>query len=84
VTVSPSTLESYDDFVAEYGREFGGENPSKEYYQPVEGLAAWALYRTSGDVLEVYTGDRMLGVTVRPVSKEHAVSLAEKAIARLP
>lgn len=83
LSLSPSTLPSYDDFVAEYGREFGGENPSKEYYRPIEGLGNWALYRTTGDVLEVHTGERMLSVTVRPASQELAVSLAEKAVSRL-
>jgi hypothetical protein len=84
VSVSRSSLKSYDDFVAEYGREFGGENPSKEYYQPVEGLGDWGLYRTSGDVLEVHSGDRMLAVIVRPASRENAEALAGKALPRLP
>lgn len=83
VSVSRSTLKSYDDFVAEYGREFGGENPSKEYYQPVEGLGDWGLYRTSGEVLEVHSGDQMLAVSVRPASREHAEALAAKALPRL-
>ena len=84
LSMSRSTLKSYDDFVAEYGREFGGENPSKEYYQPVEGLGDWGLYRTTGDVLEIHSGDRMLAMIVRPASRANAEALAGKALPRLP
>jgi hypothetical protein len=81
MSVAPTSLKSYDDFVADYGREFGGENPSKEYYRPHEGVGDWALYRKDDGVLQVYVGDRMLQI-VAP--EEKSVAIAAMALSRFP
>jgi hypothetical protein len=84
VTYSESGFASYDGFVASYQAEFGGEEPPREYYRPIEGVGDWAMYVADENALQAYKGGRMLQVGTNPPDEAQAVALAQKALARFP
>ena len=44
LTLETAWLSSFDDFVAAFGEEFGGEDPREEFH-PVDGVGGdWAMY----------------------------------------
>jgi hypothetical protein len=81
---SDSGYASYDDFVASYQAEFGGEQPPIEYYRPVEGVGDWAMWIADENALRVFQGGRMLQVSASPPDEQQAIALAQKALPRLP
>jgi hypothetical protein len=84
VSLADSGYSSYDSFVATYQAEFGGEEPPREYYRPVEGIGDWAMYVADENALQVFRGGKMLQVSPNPPDEGKALGLAHKAIARLP
>jgi len=84
VTVSDSGFVSFDGFVASYQAEFGGEEPPREYYRPIEGVGDWAMYVADENALQVFKGGRLLQVGTNPPDEAQAIALAQKAIQRMP
>jgi hypothetical protein len=84
VTFSDSGFASFDGFVASYQAEFGGEEPPREYYRPIEGVGDWAMYVADENALQAFKGGRMLQVGTNPPDEAQAIALAQKAISRLP
>jgi len=83
VTTSDSGYASYDDFVASYQAEFGGEQPATEYYRPIEGVGDWAMYVADENAVQVFKAGRMLQVGTSPPDEQRAIALAQKALPRL-
>ncbi|HEY7699340.1 MAG TPA: DUF3558 family protein [Vicinamibacteria bacterium] len=81
--LSANNLASYDAFVSRYQTEFGGEEPSPEYYHRVEGLGTWAMYVVDDGALRIYRGDRLLEVAPKPADEAKAVALGKMAATRL-
>jgi hypothetical protein len=82
--MSDSGFASFDGFVASYQAEFGGEEPPREYYRPIEGVGDWAMYVADENALQAFKGGRMLQVGTNPPEEAQAIALAQKAIQRLP
>lgn len=78
-----SKLMSYADFVADFNAEFGGEEPDREEYMPVEGIGDWAMYVAEGHVLEVHVGENMFRVQTSAQSHEAAIEVAKIALPRI-
>jgi hypothetical protein len=83
VWLSPSGYSNFEAFVASYQSEFGGEEPSRDQYRPIDGLGDWAMYVVDDGELQIHRAGRMLQVTTSPPSEERAVALGQKAVARL-
>ena len=81
--LTSSNLMSYADFVAEFNAEFGGEEPDREEYMPVEGIGDWAMFVADGHILEAHIGERMLRVQTSAGSLEAATMIAELALPRV-
>jgi hypothetical protein len=84
LTTSDSGLASFDSFVISYQAEFGGEEPPREYFRPIEGVGDWAMYVADENALQVFKGGRMLQVATNPPDEARALELAKRAIPRLP
>ncbi len=84
VALTDSGFTSFDGFVASYQAEFGGEEPPREYYRPIEGVGDWAMYVADENALQAFKGGRMLQVGTNPPDEAQAIALAKKAIPRLP
>ena len=78
-----SNLMSYADFVAEFNAEFGGEEPDRDEYMPVEGIGDWAMFVADGHILEVHIGERMLRIQTSAQGLEAATQIAELALPRV-
>ncbi|HSF17892.1 MAG TPA: hypothetical protein VLK65_20305 [Vicinamibacteria bacterium] len=78
-----TTLSSYEDFVSEYGEEFGGENPPRDRFRPLEGPGDWSLYVADDNAIRVFRGEEELTVISEAAEKDEEVlmDLAEKAVA---
>ncbi len=83
-TLSDSGFASFDGFVASYQAEFGGEEPPREYYRPIEGVGDWAMYVVDENAIQVFKGGRMFQVGTNPPDEAQAIALAQKAVPRLP
>jgi hypothetical protein len=81
--LSSTDLDSYEAFVHSYQTEFGGEEPSAEYYHRVQDLGTWAMYVVDDGALRIYQGDRRLDVAPQPRDEEKAVALGRMAAGRL-
>jgi hypothetical protein len=81
--LSSTDLGSYDAFVHSYQTEFGGEEPSPEYYHRVPDIGTWAMYVVDEGALRVYQGDRRLDVAPKPPDEQKAVALGRLAAGRL-
>ncbi|MGH9388487.1 MAG: hypothetical protein ACRD1Z_02660, partial [Vicinamibacteria bacterium] len=84
LTTSDTGFASYDGFVASYQAEFGGEEPPREYYRPIEGVGDWAMYVADENAVQAFSGGRMLQVATNPPDEGQALALAQRAIPRLP
>jgi hypothetical protein len=84
LTFTDSGYPSYEAFVSSYQAEFGGEEPPKQYFRPIEGVGDWAMYVADENALQVYKGSRMLQVGTVPPDEQQAIALAKKALPRLP
>ncbi len=81
--LSTTDLGSYDAFVRSYQTEFGGEEPSPEYYHRIQDLGTWAMYVVDDGAVRIYKGDRRLEVAPVPADEAKAVALGRMAAARL-
>lgn len=81
--LSTTDLDSYDAFVHSYQTEFGGEEPSTEYYHRIQALGTWAMYVVDEGALRIYHGDRRLDVAPKPPDEEKAIALGKMAAGRL-
>jgi hypothetical protein len=84
LTVSDSGYATYDAFVASYGAEFGGEQPPREYYRPIEGVGDWAMFVADENAVQVFQGGKMVQVVTSPPDENQSVALARKVLPRLP
>ncbi|HXV62599.1 MAG TPA: hypothetical protein VEK15_18005 [Vicinamibacteria bacterium] len=78
-----TTLGSYEDFVFEYGEEFGGENPPRDRFRPLEGPGDWSMYVADDNAIRVFRGEEELRVIseAEEADEEILIDLAEKAAA---
>ncbi len=88
LTLERAGLDSFDEFVADFGEEFGGEDPPREEYHPVEGVPGdWAMYVAEDHMVRAFRGDDVLEVSspsVPSVEEAQVVDLAARAMANLP
>ncbi len=91
LTLERADLDSFDEFVANFGEEFGGEDPPPEEYHPVAGVAGdWAMYVAEEHMVRAFRGDDVLEVSspsvpsVPSVEEAQVVDLAARAMANLP
>jgi hypothetical protein len=84
VELTESGFSTFEAFVASYQSEFGGEEPSRQHYRPVEGLGDWAMFVVDDGQLQIHRAGRMLLITTSPAGEERAASLGRMALARLP
>ena len=88
LTLERADVGSFDEFVANFGEEFGGEDPPREEYHPVEGVAGdWAMYVADEHMVRAFRGDDVLEVSspsVPSVEEAQVVDLAARAMANLP
>lgn len=82
LTLDGAILHSFDDFVMDYGEEFGGENPPRELFHPVEGLGDWAMYVADDSAIRVFRGDEVLEVRSEAAKGDEDLltTLAERAV----
>lgn len=85
LALGQATLSSFDEFVADFGEEFGGENPPHDEFHPVDGVPGdWAMYVAEEHMVRVFRGDHVLEVSSPSAEESQVVDLATRAIARLP
>jgi hypothetical protein len=91
LTLQRAGLDSFDEFVADFGEEFGGEDPPREEYHPVEGIPGdWAMYVAEEHMVRAFRGDDVLEVSspsapsVPSVEEAQIIDLATRAMANLP
>lgn len=85
LTLEEAVLDSFDDFVTQYGVEFGGENPPRDEYHPVEGVPGdWAMYVAEDHMVQAFRGDYVLEVSAPGAEEQQVIDLAARAMERLP
>lgn len=84
LSLEEASLSSFDDFVYEYGVEFGGENPPRDRFHPVDGIGDWAMYVADDHMVRAFRGDEVLEVSSSGAEEEQVVDLAKRAMSRLP
>ena len=85
LTLARAVLDSFDEFVADFGEEFGGEDPPRDEYHPVDGVPGdWAMYVAEEHMVRAFRGDQVLEVSSPSAEEEQVVDLAARAMARLP
>ena len=85
LTLERAVLDSFDEFVADFGEEFGGEDPPRDEYHPVDGVPGdWAMYVAEEHMVRAFRGDQVLEVSSPSAEEAQVVDLAARAMARLP
>lgn len=85
LTLENAVLGSFDEFVTAFGEEFGGENPPRDEYHPVEGVPGdWAMYVAEEHMVRAFRGEHVLEVSAPAAEEEQVVDLATRAMGRLP
>lgn len=84
LVLDDADFDSFDDFVTDFGVQFGGENPPRDRFHPVEGLGDWAMYQGDDDMVRVFVDDEELDVTANGAEEAQIADLAGRAIARMP
>ena len=85
LVLEKAVLGSFDEFVAAFGEEFGGEDPPRDEYHPVDGVPGdWAMYVAEEHMVRAFRGDQVLEVSSPSAEEEQVVDLAARAMARLP
>ncbi len=85
LTLETASLSSFDDFVVVFGEEFGGEDPPREQFHPVDGVGGdWAMYVAEHDMVRAFRGGQVLEVSSVGAEEAQVVDLATRAMARLP
>jgi len=85
LTLERAVLDSFDEFVADFGDEFGGEDPPRDEYHPVDGVPGdWAMYVAEEHMVRAFRGAQELEVSAPSAEEAQVVDLAARAMARLP
>ena len=85
LTLERAVLRSFDEFVADFGEEFGGEDPPRDEYHPVDGVPGdWAMYVAEEHMVRAFRGDHVLEVSSASAEETQVVDLATRAMGRLP
>ncbi len=85
MTLERAGLDSFDEFVADFGEEFGGEDPPREEYHTVEGVPGdWAMYVAEDHMVRAFRGGDVLEVSSPSAEEAQVVDLAARAMANLP
>lgn len=85
LTLDKAMMGSFDEFVTDFGEEFGGENPPRDEYHPVDGVPGdWAMYVAEEHLVRAFRGDHVLDVSAPSAEEAQVVDLATRAMARLP
>ncbi len=85
LTLERAVLGSFDEFVTDFGEEFGGEDPPRDEYHPVDGVPGdWAMYVAEEHTVRAFRGDQVLEVSSPSAEEEQVVDLATRAMGRLP
>ena len=85
LTLETASLKSFDDFVVAFGEEFGGEDPPRERFHPVDDVGGdWAMYVADRDMVRTFLGRQVLEVSSVGAEEAHIVVLANRAMSRLP
>jgi len=85
LVLEKAVIGSFDEFVADFGEEFGGEDPPRDEYHPVDGVPGdWAMYVAEEHLVRAFRGDRLLEVSAPSAEEAQVVDLATRAMARLP
>lgn len=85
LTLEKAVLDSFDEFVADFGEEFGGEDPPRDEYHPVDGVPGdWAMYVAEEHMVRAFRGDQLLEVSSPSAEEAQVVDLATRAMGRLP
>lgn len=85
LTLDKAVLGSFDEFVTDFGDEFGGEDPPRDEYHPVDGVPGdWAMYVAEEHTVRAFRGDHVLEVSAPGAEEEQVVDLATRAMGRLP
>ena len=80
-----AALGSFDEFVAAFGEEFGGEDPPRDEYHPVDGVPGdWAMYVAEDHMVRAFRGDQLLEVSSPSAEEAQVIDLATRAMDRLP
>lgn len=85
LTLERAVLGSFDEFVAAFGEEFGGEDPPRDEYHPVDGVPGeWAMYVAEEHTVRAFRGDNVLEVSSPSAEEAQVIDLATRAMSRLP
>ena len=84
LTLERAVLSSFDDFVAAFGEEFGGEDPPRDQFHPVDGVGDWAMFLADDHMVRAFRGDRVLELSAPGAEEARIVELAKIAMGRLP
>jgi hypothetical protein len=85
LTLDEALLGSFDEFVTAFGEEFGGENPPRAEYHPVDGVPGdWAMYVAEEHMVRAFRGEHVLEVSSPAAEEAQVIDLATRAMGRLP
>ncbi len=85
LTLERAVLGSFDEFVTDFGEEFGGEDPPRDEYHPVDGVPGdWAMYVAEEHMVRAFRGDQLLEVSSPSAEEAQVIDLATRAMDRLP
>lgn len=85
LTLEDALLGSFDEFVEAFGVEFGGENPPRDEYHPVDGVPGdWAMYVADEHMVRAFRGEHVLEVSAPAAEEVQVIDLAARAMGRLP
>ncbi len=85
LTLENAVLGSFDEFVTDFGEEFGGENPPPDEYHPVDGVPGdWAMYVAEEHMVRAFRGGHVLEISSASAEEAQVVDLATRAMGRLP
>lgn len=83
ITLDDGTLDSFDEFVTDFGEEFGGENPPPDEYHAVEGVPGdWAMYVAEEHTVRAFSGGDEVRIEVPGAEEAQVVELASRAMGR--
>ena len=85
LTLEKAALQSFEDFVWNFGEEFGGENPPHEEFHPVDIASSdWSMYDAKQHMVRTFKNENVLEVSVPSMEEAAIVTLAKLAMGRLP
>ena len=85
LTLEKAALQSFEDFVWNFGEEFGGENPPHEEFHPVDIASSdWSMYDAKQHMVRTFKNENVLEVSAPSMEEAAIVTLAKLAMGRLP